>query len=131
MIATFEIHRKTKQSVGYVITSLLSVRTDDTNSSVLFVLCRDSPVVQGNSILALSGLAAVLAKYESNLPADSDGSLGVTQSIFELIYDIYHYTIIVILYGQNQNISLYEQNFKMDLCVKLKLILISCVMIMV
>uniref|UniRef100_A0AAQ6AID0 DUF3730 domain-containing protein n=1 Tax=Amphiprion ocellaris TaxID=80972 RepID=A0AAQ6AID0_AMPOC len=29
----------------------------------------DSPVVQGNSILALSGLAAVLAKYESNLPA--------------------------------------------------------------
>lgn len=131
MIATFEIHRKTKQSVGHVITSLLSVRTDDTNSSVLFVLCRDSPVVQGNSILALSGLAAVLAKYESNLPADSDGSLGVTQSIFELIYDIYHYTIIVILYGQNQNINLYKQNFKMDLCVKLKLILISCVMIMV
>uniref|UniRef100_A0A3P8SQ34 Focadhesin n=1 Tax=Amphiprion percula TaxID=161767 RepID=A0A3P8SQ34_AMPPE len=37
----------------------------------------DSPVVQGNSILALSGLAAVLAKYESNLPADSKGSLGV------------------------------------------------------
>uniref|UniRef100_A0AAQ5YU84 DUF3730 domain-containing protein n=1 Tax=Amphiprion ocellaris TaxID=80972 RepID=A0AAQ5YU84_AMPOC len=36
----------------------------------------DSPVVQGNSILALSGLAAVLAKYESNLPADSKGSLG-------------------------------------------------------
>uniref|UniRef100_A0A671UN83 Focadhesin n=1 Tax=Sparus aurata TaxID=8175 RepID=A0A671UN83_SPAAU len=36
----------------------------------------DSPVVQGNSILALSGLAAALAKYESNLPADSDGSLG-------------------------------------------------------
>nr|XP_033465601.1 focadhesin [Epinephelus lanceolatus] len=36
---------------------------------------KDSPVVQGNSILALSGLAAVLAKYESNLPADSDGSL--------------------------------------------------------
>ncbi|XP_029932182.1 focadhesin [Myripristis murdjan] len=37
---------------------------------------KDSPVVQGNSILALSGLAAVLAKYESNLPADTDGSLG-------------------------------------------------------
>uniref|UniRef100_A0A3B5A296 Focadhesin n=1 Tax=Stegastes partitus TaxID=144197 RepID=A0A3B5A296_9TELE len=40
------------------------------------VVFRDSPVVQGNSILALSGLAAALAKYESNLPADSDGSLG-------------------------------------------------------
>uniref|UniRef100_A0A8C3GCD5 Focadhesin n=1 Tax=Cyclopterus lumpus TaxID=8103 RepID=A0A8C3GCD5_CYCLU len=35
----------------------------------------DSPVVQGNSILALSGLAAALAKYESNLPADADGDL--------------------------------------------------------
>ncbi|CAI5682283.1 unnamed protein product [Oreochromis niloticus] len=37
---------------------------------------KDSPVVQGNAILALSGLAAVLAKYESNLPTDGDGSLG-------------------------------------------------------
>uniref|UniRef100_A0A669F6F1 Focadhesin n=1 Tax=Oreochromis niloticus TaxID=8128 RepID=A0A669F6F1_ORENI len=33
---------------------------------------KDSPVVQGNAILALSGLAAVLAKYESNLPTDGD-----------------------------------------------------------
>uniref|UniRef100_A0AAY4E126 Focadhesin n=1 Tax=Denticeps clupeoides TaxID=299321 RepID=A0AAY4E126_9TELE len=31
----------------------------------------ESPVVQGNSILALSGLAAVLIKYESNMPSDS------------------------------------------------------------
>uniref|UniRef100_A0A667XPB0 Focadhesin n=1 Tax=Myripristis murdjan TaxID=586833 RepID=A0A667XPB0_9TELE len=45
--------------------------------TILCVVFRDSPVVQGNSILALSGLAAVLAKYESNLPADTDGSLGV------------------------------------------------------
>uniref|UniRef100_A0A667XYM1 Focadhesin n=1 Tax=Myripristis murdjan TaxID=586833 RepID=A0A667XYM1_9TELE len=44
--------------------------------TILCVVFRDSPVVQGNSILALSGLAAVLAKYESNLPADTDGSLG-------------------------------------------------------
>uniref|UniRef100_A0A8C6VTM4 Focadhesin n=1 Tax=Nothobranchius furzeri TaxID=105023 RepID=A0A8C6VTM4_NOTFU len=41
------------------------------------LLLRDSPVVQGNSILALSALAAVLAQYESNLPSDSNGSLGV------------------------------------------------------
>uniref|UniRef100_A0A3Q2XY33 Focadhesin n=1 Tax=Hippocampus comes TaxID=109280 RepID=A0A3Q2XY33_HIPCM len=33
---------------------------------------RDSPVVQGNSILALSALAAALAKYERNLPAEND-----------------------------------------------------------
>lgn len=43
--------------------------------------CRDSPVVQGNSILALSGLAVVLAKYESSLPADSDGNLGVRHTV--------------------------------------------------
>lgn len=66
-------------SIRNVITGLLSVST---NSNIFFVFLRDSPVVQGNSILALSGLAAVLAKYESNLPADGDGSLGVRYSIF-------------------------------------------------
>uniref|UniRef100_A0A4W3J5V7 Focadhesin n=1 Tax=Callorhinchus milii TaxID=7868 RepID=A0A4W3J5V7_CALMI len=33
---------------------------------------KDSPVVQGNSILALTGLAVTVAKYESSLPAESD-----------------------------------------------------------
>uniref|UniRef100_A0A674MNC5 Focadhesin n=1 Tax=Takifugu rubripes TaxID=31033 RepID=A0A674MNC5_TAKRU len=37
----------------------------------------DSPVVQGNSILALSGLAAAVAKYGSNLPANGEDSHGV------------------------------------------------------
>nr|XP_046235770.1 focadhesin isoform X2 [Scatophagus argus]XP_046235771.1 focadhesin isoform X2 [Scatophagus argus] len=50
--------------------------TRDQLADVIKAATKDSPVVQGNSILALSGLAAVLAKYESNLPADSDGSLG-------------------------------------------------------
>ncbi|GAA6230680.1 focadhesin [Lates japonicus] len=48
----------------------------DQLADVIKAATKDSPVVQGNSILALSGLAAALAKYESNLPADSDGSLG-------------------------------------------------------
>ncbi|KAM8747268.1 focadhesin [Acanthopagrus schlegelii] len=48
----------------------------DQLAEVIKAATKDSPVVQGNSILALSGLAAALAKYESNLPADSDGSLG-------------------------------------------------------
>uniref|UniRef100_A0A8C4HYR9 Focadhesin n=1 Tax=Dicentrarchus labrax TaxID=13489 RepID=A0A8C4HYR9_DICLA len=48
----------------------------DQLADVIQAATKDSPVIQGNSILALSGLAAVLAKYESNLPADSDGSLG-------------------------------------------------------
>uniref|UniRef100_A0A3P9HUQ4 Focadhesin n=1 Tax=Oryzias latipes TaxID=8090 RepID=A0A3P9HUQ4_ORYLA len=38
--------------------------------------CAWLPVVQGNSILALSSLAAVIAKYESNLPTDGSGSVG-------------------------------------------------------
>uniref|UniRef100_H2RQ74 Focadhesin n=1 Tax=Takifugu rubripes TaxID=31033 RepID=H2RQ74_TAKRU len=37
---------------------------------------KDSPVVQGNSILALSGLAAAVAKYGSNLPANGEDSHG-------------------------------------------------------
>uniref|UniRef100_A0A673ASU0 Focadhesin n=1 Tax=Sphaeramia orbicularis TaxID=375764 RepID=A0A673ASU0_9TELE len=48
----------------------------DQLTDVIKAATKDSPVVQGNSILALSGLAAVLAKYESNLPSDNDGSLG-------------------------------------------------------
>uniref|UniRef100_A0A3Q1H9W2 Uncharacterized protein n=1 Tax=Anabas testudineus TaxID=64144 RepID=A0A3Q1H9W2_ANATE len=41
----------------------------DQLADVIKAATKDSPVVQGNSILALSSLAAVLAKYESNLPA--------------------------------------------------------------
>ncbi|XP_056298140.1 focadhesin isoform X2 [Pseudoliparis swirei] len=48
----------------------------DQLADVIKTATKDSPVVQGNSILALSGLAAALAKYESNLPADADGGLG-------------------------------------------------------
>ncbi|XP_077401098.1 focadhesin isoform X2 [Vanacampus margaritifer] len=36
---------------------------------------KDGPVVQGNSVLALSSLAAVVAKYERNMPTDNDGGL--------------------------------------------------------
>ncbi|XP_038155293.1 focadhesin [Cyprinodon tularosa] len=48
----------------------------DQLTDVIKTAIKDSPVVQGNSILTLSGLAAVVAKYESNLPTDSSGSLG-------------------------------------------------------
>ncbi|KAM4714416.1 focadhesin isoform 2-T3 [Anableps anableps] len=48
----------------------------DQLTDVIKTATKDSPVVQGNSILALSGLAAVVAKYESNLPTDSSGGLG-------------------------------------------------------
>ncbi|KAF7653336.1 hypothetical protein LDENG_00084210, partial [Lucifuga dentata] len=45
----------------------------DQLTDVIKAATKDSPVVQGNSILALSGLAAALAKYESNLPVNEDG----------------------------------------------------------
>ncbi|XP_024143659.1 focadhesin isoform X1 [Oryzias melastigma] len=48
----------------------------DQLSEVIKTATKDSPVVQGNSILALSSLAAVVAKYENNLPADSGGGVG-------------------------------------------------------
>uniref|UniRef100_A0A665V158 Focadhesin n=1 Tax=Echeneis naucrates TaxID=173247 RepID=A0A665V158_ECHNA len=48
----------------------------DQLADVIKAATKDSPVVQGNSILALSSLAAVLAKYESNLPGERDGNLG-------------------------------------------------------
>uniref|UniRef100_A0A3P9A7H9 DUF3730 domain-containing protein n=1 Tax=Esox lucius TaxID=8010 RepID=A0A3P9A7H9_ESOLU len=53
----------------------------DQLTDVVKSAAKDSPVVQGNSILALSGLAAVLAKYESNLPASAEGGLGVGPEI--------------------------------------------------
>ncbi|XP_056600111.1 focadhesin isoform X3 [Triplophysa dalaica] len=42
---------------------------------------KDSPVVQGNSILALSGLAVVLTRYESNLPTQSESGFEVGPDI--------------------------------------------------
>ncbi|XP_051570142.1 focadhesin-like isoform X1 [Myxocyprinus asiaticus] len=44
----------------------------DKLTDVVKSAAKDSPVVQGNSILALSGLAVVLTRYESNLPAQSE-----------------------------------------------------------
>ncbi|KAJ3584901.1 hypothetical protein NHX12_013624 [Muraenolepis orangiensis] len=47
----------------------------DQLTDVIKSAAKDSPVVQGNCILALSGLAAAAAKYESNLPRDVGSSL--------------------------------------------------------
>jgi len=41
---------------------------------------RESPVVKGNSILALTGLAVAVSKYESNLSSDTEGMPEVSQS---------------------------------------------------
>ncbi|XP_069782843.1 focadhesin isoform X2 [Narcine bancroftii] len=42
---------------------------------------KDSPVVQGNSILALTGLAVTVAKYESSLPSEANDTLEIGAEI--------------------------------------------------
>ncbi|XP_077083940.1 focadhesin isoform X2 [Siphateles boraxobius] len=49
----------------------------DQLTDVVKSAAKDSPVVQGNSILALSGLAVVLTRYESNLPTQSESGCEV------------------------------------------------------
>ncbi|MBN3321520.1 FOCAD protein, partial [Atractosteus spatula] len=44
----------------------------DQLTDVVKSAAKDSPVVQGNSVLALTGLAIAVAKYESSLPADAE-----------------------------------------------------------
>ncbi|KAI4879710.1 hypothetical protein NFI96_001199 [Prochilodus magdalenae] len=53
----------------------------DQLTDVVKAAAKDSPVVQGNCILALSGLAVVLSRYESSLPAQSDGAVEVGPEI--------------------------------------------------
>ncbi|XP_018420967.1 PREDICTED: focadhesin [Nanorana parkeri] len=43
--------------------------TDVIRSSI-----KDSPVVKGNALLALTGLAATVSKYENSLPSESEGA---------------------------------------------------------
>uniref|UniRef100_A0A8C5LP43 Focadhesin n=1 Tax=Leptobrachium leishanense TaxID=445787 RepID=A0A8C5LP43_9ANUR len=42
---------------------------------------KDSPVVKGNSLLALTGLAVAVSKYENSLPSESDGAPEVEPDI--------------------------------------------------
>ncbi|MCJ8731689.1 hypothetical protein PDJAM_G00202250 [Pangasius djambal] len=53
----------------------------DQLTDVVKAAAKDSPVVQGNCILALSGLAVVLSRHESSLPAQSDGQVEVGPEI--------------------------------------------------
>ncbi|CAF93350.1 unnamed protein product, partial [Tetraodon nigroviridis] len=50
----------------------------DQLTNVIRSAVKDSPAVQGNSILALSGLAAAVGQYGSDLHANGDDSHGVT-----------------------------------------------------
>ncbi|XP_076829762.1 focadhesin [Brachyhypopomus gauderio] len=53
----------------------------DQLTDVVKAAAKDSPVVQGNCVLALSGLAVALSRYQSSLPASSDGGVEVGPEI--------------------------------------------------
>uniref|UniRef100_A0AAR2ISI2 DUF3730 domain-containing protein n=1 Tax=Pygocentrus nattereri TaxID=42514 RepID=A0AAR2ISI2_PYGNA len=58
----------------------------DQLTDVVKAAAKDSPVVQGNCILALSGLAVVLSRYESSLSAQSDGAVEVGPEIIPSVH---------------------------------------------
>ncbi|XP_069486861.1 focadhesin [Ambystoma mexicanum] len=61
------------QEVQYKkFTAWLWVR--DMLTDVIKSASKESPVVKGNSLLALTGLAVALAKYEQSLPSDTEGA---------------------------------------------------------
>ncbi|XP_063770232.1 focadhesin isoform X2 [Pseudophryne corroboree] len=60
-----ELHYKT-------FTAWLWVR--DALTEVIRSAVKDSPVVKGNALLALTGLAVAVSKYESSLPSETDGA---------------------------------------------------------
>ncbi|KAM4708209.1 focadhesin [Discoglossus pictus] len=61
------------QEIQYkTFTAWLWVR--DALTDVIRCAVKDSPVVKGNSLLALTGLAVAVSKYESSLPSEADGA---------------------------------------------------------
>ncbi|KAM6034685.1 focadhesin isoform 2-T3 [Chlamydotis macqueenii] len=76
----------------------------DMLTDVIKSASKDSPVVKGNSILALTGLAVTVAKYESSLSSDTEGMPPtqpgflptkdwismVTETLFSIVNSRYH-----------------------------------------
>ncbi|TSK82223.1 Focadhesin [Bagarius yarrelli] len=58
----------------------------DQLTDVVKAAAKDSPVVQGNCILALSGLAVVLSRHESSLPAQNDGQVEAGPEILPSVH---------------------------------------------
>lgn len=53
--------------------SLLPANAPKSSLGIFFFLNRESPVVKGNALLALSSLAVVVSRHEASLSSDSDG----------------------------------------------------------
>lgn len=68
----------TSSALPIIAASLLLVNAPKSSLGIFFFLNRDSPVVKGNALLALSSLAVVVSKHEASLCSDSDGVLEVS-----------------------------------------------------
>lgn len=68
----------TPSALPIISPSLLPVNAPKSSLGIFFFLNRDSPVVKGNALLALSSLAVVVSKHEASLSSDSEGVLEVS-----------------------------------------------------
>ena len=66
----------TSSAFSVITPSLLSVNAPKSSLGIFFFfffLNRESPVVKGNALLALSSLAVVVSRHEASLSSDSEG----------------------------------------------------------
>lgn len=68
----------TSSALLIIVPSLLLANAPKSSLGIFFFLNRDSPVVKGNALLALSSLAVVVSKHEASLSSDSEGVLEVS-----------------------------------------------------
>lgn len=61
-----------------IIAPFLLVNAPKILSWNFFFLNRESPVVKGNALLALSSLAVIVSKHEASLSSDAEGVLEVS-----------------------------------------------------
>ncbi|TRZ00205.1 hypothetical protein DNTS_014976, partial [Danionella cerebrum] len=83
-----QLHRtqNTSKSIEMLLTENCDSRARDHLTDVVKSAAKDSPVVQGNSVLALSGLAVAVRRYESNIPALSESGSEVDQGFLPMVH---------------------------------------------
>lgn len=68
----------TSSALPVIAPSLLLVNAPKYSLGIVFFFNRDSPVVKGNALLALSSLAVIISKHEASLSSDAEGVLEVS-----------------------------------------------------
>lgn len=57
---------------------------------------RDSPVVKGNALLALTGLAVTVSKYESSLPSETEGAPEVRVCVSMFLFILFVLSVLLV-----------------------------------